>query len=95
MEMDDFLVFLQQVLTMVDARDPGSIDLGNVALITVTGLARKSDRTSPMVLKTMEASMHLFGQLIAHREEFIPVPGETQKNQLRKQRLLKVIQPLV
>ena len=91
MSVDEFLSFLQLVLTLIDPKDSASVDLGRVALITLSGLIRKSNKPDDEVLKIVETATNMLGQLIAHSADFAVVRGDTKKTHARRQMLAKVL----
>ena len=93
MTMDNFLSYLQQLLTMVDPGNDYSIELAKTALSTVFSLAKVSGKADMLVLRTMKSAEGQFGYLAAHKADFVGVPGEYQKNQVKRQRLAHVVIP--
>lgn len=93
MTMDNFLSYLQQLLTMVDPGNDYSIELAKTALSTVFSLAKVSGKADVLVLRTMKSAEAQFVYLAAHKADFVGVPGEYQKNQVKRQRLAHMVIP--
>ena len=93
MTMDNFLSFLQQLLTMVDKKDPQSIALAKASLIAVTGLARSSRKVDAITVRSMVIAERQFDYLVMEKEDFAGVKGAYQENKIKRQRLANVIMP--
>lgn len=93
MTMDNFMSYLQQLLTMVDPGNAYSIELAKTALSTVLSLAKVSGKADALVLRTMMNAEREFEYLAAHRADFVGVPGEHQKNHVKRLRLAHVVMP--
>ncbi len=93
MSMDNFLSYLQQLLTMVEPGNASSITLAKTALTTIIELARISNKADTITIRAMMNAESYFGYLVEHREDYIGVPGEYQKNQIKRQRLSHVVVP--
>ena len=93
MSMDNFLSFLQQLLTMVEPGNKSSVALAKTALKAVIGLAESSDKVNMVVLRSMYIAEINFEHLADHKNDFAGVPGEHQKNRVKRQRLEHMIMP--
>ena len=93
MTIDNFLSFLQQLLTMVDPQNEESIRLGRDALESIVELARSSGKVEPYTLHAMFYAEHDFEVLVRHADEFIGVPGRFELNAKRRRRLRMALQP--
>ncbi len=93
MTLDNFLSFLQQILTMLDDENPYSIALAFNALNNIVVLAEHSYKTDGLTLRSMYAARRQFEYLVKYRNEFMGEPGEYQMNQIKRQRLAHVIVP--
>lgn len=93
MSMDNFLSFLQQLLTMTEPDSPASVALARSALASVAGLARSSHKADSVTLRSINTAEQSFSFLIQHREDFIGTPGDYRGNQIRRQRLAHVVAP--
>ena len=93
MSLDNFLSFLQQLLTMTDPDNAASVALAQSALTAIGGLADASQKADDVTLRAMAAAKLQFHFLIKHREDFIGTPGDYRGNQIRRHRLSHVITP--
>ena len=93
MSMDNFLSFLQQMLTMVDPKSASSIALAKAALTAVIGLAKSSGKADAITLHSMMNAESEFEYLVSHKDDYVGVRGEYQKNQIKRQRLSHMIMP--
>ena len=93
MTMENFLSYLQQLLTMVDSRNECSIALAKTALSAVFSLAKSSGKADGIVLRAMMIADREFDYLVEHKADFVGVPGEYQKNQVKRQRLAHMVMP--
>ena len=93
MSMENFLSFLQQLLTMVESNNISSIALAKTALVSTIGVARSSGKVDAITLRSMMIAEQEFEVLVRHRDDFAGVPGEYQKNQVKRQRLVHMIRP--
>lgn len=93
MSMDNFLSYLQQLLTMVDSRNDCSIALAKTSLSAVFGLAKASGKADSIVLRAMMIAEREFEYLVEHKADFVGVPGEYQKNKVKRQRLSHMVMP--
>lgn len=93
MSMDNFLSFLQQILTMVETENAASAALAKAALTSVLGLAKASGKADAITIRSMMIAEREFEYLARHREDYIGVPGEYQMNQMKRRRLSYVIMP--
>lgn len=93
MSMDNFLSFLQQILTMVEPANESSAALAKAALTSVLGLARSSGKADAITIRSMMIAEREFEYLVRHKYDYAGVPGEYQKNQVKRQRLAHMIVP--
>jgi hypothetical protein len=93
MSEQNFLSFLQQVLTMVNPEDEASIALGKIALNAVIELALSSRKVSGPVVRMMYGAENCFDQLIKNAAHFIGKPGEYIENEQKRRRLANAIRP--
>lgn len=90
MSEENFLSFLQQLLTMVELEDADSIALTETALTSVTQLANLSGKTDAFTLFLMVNAVRKFDYLLENKDYFAGVPGEIFTNR-NKRKLLKEI----
>lgn len=89
----NFLSFLQQLLTMVDPKNPYSIATAKTALESVCTLANESGKAGAVVIREMDAAIHIFERLVDHREDFAGRAGEIDENKNKRARLRNVLFP--
>ena len=93
MSMDNFLSYLQQLLTMLDPENPYALALAEAALDATTGLAMASGKADPITIRTMENAKQTFLYLVSHQKEFAGVPGEYKANEQRRRKLGSLLRP--
>ena len=93
MTMDNFLSFLQQILTMTDTESASSVALAKAAVTAVAGLAKSSKKTNGITLRAMMNAEMYFDALLVHKDDYAGVPGEYQQNQIKRQRLEHMLNP--
>lgn len=93
MSLDNFLSFLQQLLTMVDPKNAASVELAKVSLRTVISLARTSRKVGMATYRLMNLAEAQFDLLVEHREDFVGIQGEYSENHARRKRLEHVLTP--
>ena len=93
MSLDNFLSYLQQLLTMVDSRNPYSVELAKAALRETFVLAKLSETADGFTLRTMSMALESFDHLALNRDQFAGVPGEYQENQKKRKRLGMMLVP--
>ena len=93
MTIDNFLSFLQQLLTMVDPQNEESIRLGRDALRSTVQLAISSHKVDAYTLRAMLIAKHNYERLVIHADEFTGIPGEYELNEKRRRRLRMAIEP--
>lgn len=94
MSYDNFLSYLQQLLTMVDPKNKYSVALAKSALSQTIALARISGKTDVgPTLRIMRMAERQFENLAEHRADFAGVPGEYEKNSIKRRRLGLVLRP--
>ena len=93
MSFNNFLSYLQQLLTMVDSDNEYSVALACNALSATINLARISGKADSVTLRTMMMAEQQFTYLAEHREEFAGVPHEYEQNERRRRRLGLMLRP--
>ena len=93
MNMNNFLSYLQQLLTMMDPGDLTSRTLAKNALMSTIALAISSNKVDPMTHRMMLAAEVRFDVLLHYRDHFVGVPGELEKNAQKRQRMADVLLP--
>ncbi len=93
MSEQNFLSFLQQLLTMIDPEDTDSIELGRKALNAVIELAISSHKANASVVRMMMNAENCFDYLVRNAIHFIGAPGQFADNQQRRRRLANALRP--
>ena len=93
MSFDNFMSFLQQLLTMVDPRDEYSIALGKSILESTVALAHASGKVDRITFRTMDRAIHLFDALVRHAYEYAGKPGDFQGNEQKRHKLSMILGP--
>ena len=93
MSMNNFLSFLQQLLTMIDNNDERSIELAKVALQSVVTLAKTSGKADAETLRAMKLAEMNFMHLVMHKDDFSGTPGNYKSNEMKRQRLKHMVSP--
>ena len=93
MSFDNFLSYLQQLLTMVSPENQHSIALAKTALSNTIMLAHESGKVDSMTFRSMKRAEQLFNFLVNHADDFKGVPGDFTGNKHKRTRLAHIIQP--
>lgn len=93
MSFDNFLSYLQQLLTMVEPENLYSVALAKGALSQTVALARISSKTDSVTYRTMLMAERQFEYLAEHRADFAGVPGEYDRNKIKRRRLGLILRP--
>ena len=88
MNEENFLSFLQQLMTMADPDNEEEVMQARNALIAVVELALSSGKVNRRTAAMMHEARFRFLRLHKYyRHHFVGVPGEYQRNALKRQRL--------
>lgn len=93
MSIQNFLSFLQQIITMTDPDNAASVALARNALTAVTALALTSHTIDSLVYGVMKAADLQLENLLRHKDDFKGVPGDYRGNENKRHRLLLVLRP--
>ncbi len=93
MSLNNFLSYLQQVLSMIDPKDKKSVALGKSALSTTIALAIFSEKIDWETRRAMMRTEDIFDYLINYAKDFTGLPGQYDENAKRRRRLLMAISP--
>lgn len=93
MSFDNFLSYLQQLLSMVSPKNEYSIALAKTALSSTIMLARASGKVDNLTSKAMYRAEHTFEYLVEHADDFKGVPGDYTGNKHKRMALSHMIQP--
>lgn len=93
MSLDNFISYLQQILSMINPKDKYSVALGKSALSTTIALAISSEKVDPLTHRTMMRAEDQFEFLAQSAKDFAGKPGDFDGNEKRRRRLLMSITP--
>lgn len=87
MSSRNFILYLQQLLTMLDPKNEYSIALAKNALTTTIALAEVSGKVDPKTLRAMHTAEKQFQELALHAKDFAGKPGHFEENEQKRRRL--------
>lgn len=93
MSFNNFISFLQQILTMVDENDRCSIALATSILSSTIALAEASGKVDPITRRTMRMAENSFYDLVSHSKEFAGEPGDYKGNEQKRRKLGLMLKP--
>ena len=93
MSKKNFLMFLQELLTMVDKDNHYSVALAKNALTSVLAMAQVSRKVDGFTLRMMMRAEADFTRLVSYAEDFAGVPGDFQENEKKRNRLGQMLAP--
>lgn len=93
MSLENFLSFLQQIITMTNPKDTASVALAKNAVVSVIALARSSEKVDALTWRVMNEAEMLLEQLLRHQDDFAGKPGDYVGNKNKRHRLLNVLRP--
>ena len=93
MSYDNFLSYLQQLLSMVNPKDKYSIALAKTALHSTIMLAQASGKVDDRTSRSMDMAESLFGYLVNHANDYKRVPGDLTGNKHKRLKLATAINP--
>lgn len=93
MSLNNFLSYLQQLLTMVDPKNRHSISLAKTALSATIAMAVDSDKVDPRTYRVMVAAEENFSHLVDNARDFAGKPGDIAGNENRRHRLQMTLYP--
>ena len=93
MSLNNFLSYLQQLLSMVDPANKYSVALAQAALDATVKLVRASGKADAVTMRTMVNAQREFRYLASHRDEFAGIPGDYNGNEQKRRRLGLMLQP--
>ena len=93
MSMENFLSFLQQLLTMVEPKNKSSVALAKTALKAVSELIQASGKGDPLVLRAIFITERNFDYFVEHKQDFAGIPGAHHTNYMKRKRLEHMINP--
>ena len=93
MTVDNFMAYLQQLLTIVDTGNKESVDLAKQALTATVALARLSQNVDDMTDHLMDVAVERFPYLIEHARDFAGEHGDVHLNMARRRTLELTLYP--
>ncbi|MCQ2470103.1 MAG: hypothetical protein MJ100_09870 [Ruminococcus sp.] len=93
MTIDNFLSYLQQILTMVDKNDEESVSQALNALVSVGKLVEYSGKADLMTRCSIQYAIDIFDSLAEEAEDYAGKPGASVINVQRRKRLKMAICP--
>lgn len=93
MSFKNFIMYLQQILTMVDPKNEYSIALAKTALSSTISLAVASGKVDAPTIRVMRGSEDKFIYLVNHTKDFAGVPGQYLQNEQKRKRLEMFLYP--
>lgn len=93
MSLNNFISYLQQILSMIDPEDKYSVALGKNALSVTIALAVASGKVDAKTEQVMRIAEHQYRYLAENAKDFSGKPGKFEENEKRRRRLLTVISP--
>ena len=93
MSLNNFISYLQQILSMIDPNDPYSVALGKTALSATIRLAEVSEKAGPQTIRAMRIAENQFQYLAENAKDFAGTPGRYEENERRRHRLLMTVSP--
>lgn len=93
MSYDNFLSYLQQLLTMLDANNQYSVTMAKSALELTVSLAELSNKIDRRTHVIMREAISCFDHLVRTAEDYAGKPGEYEENEMKRRRLELVLRP--
>jgi len=93
MSLKNFLMYLQQLITMVNPKDEYSIALAQAALSATISLAVASHKVDAPTNRAMMTAQIKFTYLAKHQKEYAGIPGQYLENQQKRNRLEMFLNP--
>lgn len=93
MTEENYLSFLQQLLTMTDSSDRVSVIRAESILLNLFEIMRNTENTNPVVTRMVMLTIRQFRYLLDHAKDFTGKPGEYKLNAEKRRRLALVIEP--
>lgn len=93
MSEKDFIKLLQNLLTMVDKKNPDSITYAKNVLENLVNLTSISDKKDRFTFRVMVSALEHFDMLVDMKSRFEGRPGEYADNEQKRSRLLMMLAP--
>ena len=93
MTIDNFLSYLQQILSMVDKNDEKSVFQAKTALVSIAELVEYSGKADLMTRRYIQYAVAIFENLAEDADDYADKPGASTINIQRRNRLKMAICP--
>ena len=93
MSLNNFIAYLQQLLTMVDPQDAESIERAEAALNATVRFAVASHKVDGRTHRVMIDAIDQFDMLVRTAPSFAGKPGAYVENEQKRRRLLNALYP--
>lgn len=93
MSLNNFLSYLQQLLSMIDPKNKYSVALAKGALSSTVSLAIASGKIDGQTERIMRAANTMFEYLAENAKDYAGKPGKFDENERRRHRLLMSLSP--
>lgn len=93
MSLNNFISYLQQLLSMIDPKDSYSVALAKGALSSTIALAIASEKIDGQTHRAMIIAQNQFDYLAENAKDYKGKPGKYDENEKRRRRLLMAISP--
>ena len=93
MSLNNFLSYLQQLLTMVDPSNRYSCGLVKASLSSTVALAVGSGKADAYCIRVMRGAESNIDYLLEHAKDFKGIPGEYESNRHKRNRIELVCYP--
>lgn len=93
MSRENFLMLLQQLITMAEPDNEESINNAITALKAVYELAVQSQKSDPETIRMIRASIGVFSYLLNNKDAFAGKKGSYRQNKIKRERLGMVLMP--
>lgn len=93
MSLKNFIIYLQQLITMLDPKNEYSVALAKSALSSTIALVRASGKADALTVRAMVHAEDEFRYLVEHAKDFAGVPGYFKENEQKRQRLEMMLIP--
>ena len=93
MSLNNFISFLQQILTMVNSNDKYSVAFGKSVLSSTIAFAVASEKIDYRTERIMWSAECRFNFLVENAKDYSGKPGNYHENEKRRRRLLMTLEP--
>ena len=93
MSLENYLMFLQQVITMTDPEDVSARALAKISLESVLAMAKKSGMSDYLTINVMSSAVESIEFLLSNKKDFAGKKGAYLENKTKRQRLFMALKP--